>query len=382
MLYIGKLFSIEKSLCLFMYILLFLYFFIFYDSKTYGIYLLPKSFTKEDNQEIVERIHISESCNKSINNNKIYNIEMISSGFPSCFNSKLIHNILKENNHLHELKQCSIIPKIIHQHWKNKEIPNEWLEYHKSWKEKNPDFYFLIWSEEDALEFISNYFSWFLPVYKNYKYDIERADAIRYFILYSYGGIYIDLDYECLYPLSNYIHLISKPVGFISPSDSGFSNSMMISKKGEPIWNSIIQSLINFSNTFTLTKHQHVISTTGPGFLMKVIEKSNEKNSLCALTKIMFNPCTFCDQCIKCENFPCLAIHHYAKSWNNWTSKINNLFYCQKILLISICMDIFIIIYFFTKYSLFIYFRKKIILLLSFIIMFITFSFLKFVNNK
>ena len=37
-------------------------------------------------------------------------------------------------------------------------------------------------------------YPWFLDTYDNYRYPIQRADSIRYFILASHGGIYIDLD--------------------------------------------------------------------------------------------------------------------------------------------------------------------------------------------
>lgn len=46
--------------------------------------------------------------------------------------------------------------------------------------------------ELDA-DVISSY-SWFLSTWDNYPFAIERADAIRYFVVYHFGGLYIDLD--------------------------------------------------------------------------------------------------------------------------------------------------------------------------------------------
>lgn len=37
----------------------------------------------------------------------------------------------------------------------------------------------------------------FLPTFDSYKYPIQRADAIRYFVLHRFGGIYMDLDVGC-----------------------------------------------------------------------------------------------------------------------------------------------------------------------------------------
>ena len=40
-------------------------------------------------------------------------------------------------------------------------------------------------------------YSSFLPVYESYPYNIQRVDAARYFILYHFGGVYLDLDIGC-----------------------------------------------------------------------------------------------------------------------------------------------------------------------------------------
>lgn len=37
-------------------------------------------------------------------------------------------------------------------------------------------------------------YPWFLETFDGYEFPIQRADAIRYFVLAHFGGIYIDLD--------------------------------------------------------------------------------------------------------------------------------------------------------------------------------------------
>lgn len=44
------------------------------------------------------------------------------------------------------------------------------------------------------MAFIAAEYPWFLETFQNYRYPIQRADAIRYFVLAHYGGTYIDLD--------------------------------------------------------------------------------------------------------------------------------------------------------------------------------------------
>ena len=44
---------------------------------------------------------------------------------------------------------------------------------------------------------------WVSDLYDHYPHDINRADMRKYIILYVYGGVYADLDVECVKPLYN-----------------------------------------------------------------------------------------------------------------------------------------------------------------------------------
>ena len=51
-----------------------------------------------------------------------------------------------------------------------------------------------LWTDEKSRDFIAAEYPWFLDTFDGYKYPIQRADSIRYFVLAHYGGTYIDLD--------------------------------------------------------------------------------------------------------------------------------------------------------------------------------------------
>ena len=55
-----------------------------------------------------------------------------------------------------------------------------------------------MWTDEKSLAFIAAEYPWFLDTFVGYSQPIQRADAIRYFVLAHFGGIYIDLDDVCL----------------------------------------------------------------------------------------------------------------------------------------------------------------------------------------
>jgi mannosyltransferase OCH1-like enzyme len=43
-------------------------------------------------------------------------------------------------------------------------------------------------------DLLAKEYPWFVETWDHYRFPIQRADSIRYFILAHYGGIYIDLD--------------------------------------------------------------------------------------------------------------------------------------------------------------------------------------------
>jgi mannosyltransferase OCH1-like enzyme len=123
-----------------------------------------------------------------------------------------------------------------------------WVDCQKTWKEKFPDFEYKMWTDEDMDEFILTKYEWFWPTYKAYDHKIKRIDAARYFIMYEYGGIYADMDYECI---ENFMEEI--PDGKVSISQDKFTgswwcgashlNALMASPPKHPFWNYTISNL-------------------------------------------------------------------------------------------------------------------------------------------
>lgn len=124
------------------------------------------------------------------------------------------------------------IPKIIFQTWKTYDIPDNWKNAQKSVIEKNKDWKYTLLSDEDNLEIVKKHFPHFLPYYVNFKYNIQRADAILYMVLYLYGGVYLDLDYEAIKPFGTIILEKNKEVGLIKSSNIDYTtNSFLCSIK-------------------------------------------------------------------------------------------------------------------------------------------------------
>ncbi|KAJ5556364.1 mannosyl phosphorylinositol ceramide synthase SUR1 [Penicillium frequentans] len=95
------------------------------------------------------------------------------------------------------------IPRIIHRMWRdlNTNTPAESINASKSCQEQNPSYIEYVWTDETAHQFIESHFTWFLSTYMDLPLPLQRIDALRYFLLWHFGGIYLDPEVGCQQPM-------------------------------------------------------------------------------------------------------------------------------------------------------------------------------------
>ena len=121
----------------------------------------------------------------------------------------------------------------------------------------------MLWTDASSREFIAQNYRWFLDTFDSYPYPIQRADAIRYFVLHHYGGIYMDLDIGCLRRLDP---LLIFPVILPRTIPVGVSNDLVFAEKEHPFMAQTIHNLITFDHNWILN-YPTVMFSTGPMFL-------------------------------------------------------------------------------------------------------------------
>ncbi|CCE64708.1 hypothetical protein TPHA_0I02040 [Tetrapisispora phaffii CBS 4417] len=173
------------------------------------------------------------------------------------------------------LNKPQLIPKIIHQTYKTNDIPEHWKEGQQRCKDLHPDYEYILWTDAMAEDFIAENYSWFLETFKNYQYPIERADAIRYFILSHFGGVYIDLDDGCQRKLDP---LLTAPAFLRKTSPTGVSNDVMGSIPGHPFFLKVIESLKKYDRNW-FVPYITIMSSTGPLFI-SMVWKQYKRSSL------------------------------------------------------------------------------------------------------
>lgn len=180
-----------------------------------------------------------------------------------------------------------MISRIVHQSWKTANIPyhvynKRWIA---SWKTKNPDWEYKLWTNLDNFKLIRDHYPEFLELYNSYSKDINRADMARYFYMHKYGGIYADLDFQCLKNMDDLVagHTMILGRQHMSCADSGgifdndIPNAFKYSVPGEEFWLQCAKELAS-SRYDTSGNENSTEVATGPIFLKRCIEKFQPVN--------------------------------------------------------------------------------------------------------
>ena len=255
------------------------------------------------------------------------------------------------------LKQNS---KIIHQVWFGT-IPNKisasktyknLKPYRDSWINKNPNWFYMSWNLSNCNKLIKQFYPQHLQMFKNYPYDIQRCDAIRYFILHRYGGLYADMDYYCNKPWDEVVnkypetlYLVQTPNN-ISSYKIHISNSLMYSAvKNHPYWNSIfIEMELKKDSPYYYNRHLTIMMTTGPSIINRIFNKYKYRYRINYYPANLFHPYGLANNIKLIKDLPSniYAVHLGKGSWETKDSKIL-IFVYQEIKIILFIISLLII---------------------------------------
>ena len=114
----------------------------------------------------------------------------------------------------------------------------------ESWIDNHPNWIHKLWTDDDNRLFVSTHYPWFLRTYDKLPKDIHRIDTVRYMYLHKFGGVYVDLDFERIRPMDEYLKGKQLFLGRMG-DDENFShsipNAFMASIPGHPFWLEVLE---------------------------------------------------------------------------------------------------------------------------------------------
>jgi mannosyltransferase OCH1-like enzyme len=227
-----------------------------------------------------------------------------------------------------------IVPRIFHFTWIDDDIPKQWKSTYDECRNRynTPDWKIMFWTDLKARTFIAENYPLFLRVYDSYPFNIQRADAIRYFVLYHFGGIYMDLDVGCSKLLID--PLLTWPAIIPKTKPVGFSNDVLISIPKHPFYAYIIDQLPKWNHNF-IFPYLTIFFSTGPMFLTNRFFEKKWSPSVYILDSYLYS-----------EGDEKIFKHLPGSSWHSWdgtlVTTIWNYLTITNIILILIIMTLII----------------------------------------
>ncbi|CAK7566043.1 MAG: CSG1/SUR1-like protein [Sporothrix epigloea] len=172
------------------------------------------------------------------------------------------------------------IPRILHQTTATEVIPEKWRDSQNSCKKAYKDFEYKLWTDQSARDFLALEYPWFVDIWDNYAFPIQRADAIRYFVLHHFGGMYLDMDTWCnkTFPIERIESQGSfqHRALFKSTLPTGITNDFMITSARHPAYAAAIAKLPMY-NALThfwarWQPYAVIMISAGPMFLTMVVK--------------------------------------------------------------------------------------------------------------
>jgi len=214
-----------------------------------------------------------------------------------------------------------MIPSILHQTWKNTDIPDASKSLVISWKRYNNNFEYRFYDDAALDRIIKEYFPQFLKDYNQFVHKIERIDFARYAIMYLYGGIYADIDMECLRDFSPFLKFDKpivgrEPIENIEKAYGGrdylLCNAILLSPKDNKFWIELMEYIVK-----TYDRGSNPVDNTGPMAMTMFLEIEPKYFSRI----IILDPCVFYPitndkklsrDCNMKESF---AVHRWHGTW-------------------------------------------------------------------
>ena len=209
-------------------------------------------------------------------------------------------------------------PKLVHQVWSDDDPPLQWYPTRKTCMDmyQKQGYTYKLWSFSDVEKLIATDYHWFLPTWHSYPYIVERADASKYFLLYHYGGIYMDLDVECVGDFDPVLRNVSQGAHTVAryTDPSGIAADTLMAKPRNPFFLHTISNL-PAANGWYGVPYATIMFSTGPMYL------GHSYNSYPCKEQIDTVPVSYLTETY--------FVHHHASSWHGWDGHIITFFYTR-----------------------------------------------------
>lgn len=164
------------------------------------------------------------------------------------------------------------IPRIIHQIWVGGPVPEKYKLLMKSWIDKHPDWQYILWTDADVDGFqLEN-----RDIFDAAQNFGLKADIWRYEIVWRYGGVFLDIDFDCIKPLDD-LHIRYDLYGARLAPHCSLANGVIGAAPHHPVLRACIQGLRRCRSKSPVSA-EDIMRLAGPGLFTRCFLKFIRNN--------------------------------------------------------------------------------------------------------
>jgi len=214
-----------------------------------------------------------------------------------------------------DVTNTQAIPKMFHFIWVGTNpLPMEYQVYINMWVNMYPDWTVTLWRDNNVENFMKDDLTYGAKMinqeqYRSTSVGAQKCDILRVELLYHFGGVYVDCDFE---PKKRIDPLIQGDVrAFAATEGYGIiSSGIMGSVPKHQAFKDLIDAIPESMRT---RKGVGINGVTGPGFNTPILQRHKD---LVVFPREMFYPYYFTEKERANEEYPeAYAIHHWGHSW-------------------------------------------------------------------
>jgi hypothetical protein len=193
-----------------------------------------------------------------------------------------------------------LIPRTFHHVWLGPDpLPPVFARFRETWATHHPDWELRLWTEDALPENLVR-----TEVYDTRRIPSERSSILRYEILFRYGGIYLDTDFECQRALGELVDGLDFFTAYLSDGKDGRGGRIGAGIIGAVAGHPILEKATNEARGGSYEKRDKALS--GTVFFSRVVSGFPEAR---IFDRPIFYPRT------RSETSNAYAVHHFARSW-------------------------------------------------------------------
>lgn len=217
-----------------------------------------------------------------------------------------------------------MIPFILSQTWRSSELPAPLRGFRESWPRHNPELLCRLFTDEECAEVVAAVSPHHLRAYLSMPFPVMRADYFRYAVVFRDGGIYADVDMECLGPIdfvrgqegallsveASLTRARQRELGYARPRQ--IANCIFAAPPGHSFFRAAMDRCIRQLALHKSPARGDVEDITGPRMLTRLYEEGAQEVQVLRQIHLMA-PLHYPD--LWPLNVNMVARHHCAGSW-------------------------------------------------------------------